>query len=90
MQVILLLQRTVQGKNLFTQIICMYVSDIFITETYKGRARTSSLYFFCMDVNDISIAENWARGEVLRPGYFYMFVNDIFITENWDGMALFT
>ena len=46
MQVILLLQRTVQGKNLFTQIICMYVSDIFITETYKGRARTSSLYLF--------------------------------------------
>ena len=43
MQVILLLQRTVQGKNLFTQIICMYVSDIFIAETYKGRARTSSL-----------------------------------------------
>ena len=43
MQVILLLQRTVQGKNLFTQIICMYVSDIFIAETYKGKARTSSL-----------------------------------------------
>ena len=38
-----------------------------------------------MDVNDIFIAENWARGEVLRPKYFYMFVNDIFITENWDG-----
>ena len=38
-----------------------------------------------MDVNDIFIAENWARGEVLRRKYFYMFVNDIFITENWDG-----
>ena len=43
-----------------------------------------------MDVNDISIAENWARGEVLRPEYFCMFVNDIFITENWDGITLFT
>ena len=43
MKGIFLLQRTGQGKNLFTQIIYMYVSDIFITETYKGRARTSSL-----------------------------------------------
>ena len=38
-----------------------------------------------MDVNDISIAENWARGEVLRPKYFYMFVNEIFIQRTGMG-----
>ena len=72
MQVIFLLQRTGQGKNLFTQIICMYVSDIFITNTYKGRARTSLLWIFCMDVNDISAAENWAKEKFFALNLLYV------------------
>ena len=47
------------------------------------RAGQELLNIFCIDVNDISIAENWARGDVLRPPNNFLFANDIFITENW-------
>ena len=63
------LQRTGQGKNFFT-LNFLFGCKWYFYYRDLARARTSPSYIFCLDVNDIFIAENWSRQELLCPRVF--------------------